>query len=359
MKVISKLFHGVTSFVHNYSITQWYNKNYTIKYYNDAVCANGNWKSLSKAQKKEIAEFWGIRHPDKFDFIIHEIMMNVNGDYDVRYCPENTFRLYLDDRMELKPWTDKNYYDRHQPELSFPHTYVRNVNGCFLDHDYHLISKDEARKIIVKNLPLIVKPSIDSGEGKNIRLISNEAEADELFTQYHKDYLLQELIVQCDMLKQLSPGSVSSVRLITAMINGKPKVLKQHLLCSWTDSIAVNAHAAPGEGVFVIRIDDDGKLFDTGYFGNAKKIHTLPSGISFSGMMIPSYKEAVDLALKAHANMPMMEFVGWDFTIDENNRPVFIEWNQRGIEIYNSQLSQGPLFGEYTDYFAEMARNKR
>lgn len=317
-----------------------------------------SWKKLSKQQKKDIAAYWGIRHTVKWDFITHEIMWNVKGDFDVRYCPESVYRLHFEDKHLYKVWTDKNFYDRYQPGLNFPYTLVRNVNGQLLDHDYHCISQEEARAIIVQHLPLIAKPSLDSGAGKNIRLLSTEAEADDVFKQYDKDYLVQKLVVQCDELKKLSSHSVCTMRLITTWKEGKPVLIKSHMLCNTTHSIAVNSNTGPGEGVVIIRIDEDGRLADTGYYENAKALLALPSGFRFAGLQIPSFKEAVRMALKAHESMPMIEFIGWDITIDDTGRPVVIEWNQRGIEIYHSQLSQGPLFGPYSDYFAEQARNR-
>lgn len=352
---IIQLYERFDKFVHGISKKRWV-KGYSVGQLKDAKRVYKDWKPLTGTQKREIVAFWGMKHPAETDFITHEIMMNVKGEFDVKYCPEIVFRLNFDDNIKYRILTDKNYYERYQPQLPLPHTYVRNINGCFLDHEYRIISKEKAREIIVQNLPLIAKPSLDSGEGKNIRLIANEAEADAVFSQYGKDFLLQELIEQCDELKRMSPHSVASFRIITAMVDGEPKLIKSHLLCNTTDSIAVNANTGPGEGVVIVKIDNDEKLADTGFYENAKRLQTLPSGFTFGGLQIPSYKEAAELALKAHQGMPMLDLIGWDITVDSTGKPVFIEWNLRGIEIYHSQLSQGPLFGEYTDYFAGKLR---
>lgn len=325
-----------------------------------------NWTPLTDNQKKEIAAYWGLKHPAKSDFITHEIMMNVKGDYDVRYCSEKIFRVYLDpalgNRNLIWAWDDKNYFDRFQPGIPFPHTFVRNVNGYFLDHDYNPVSMEEAKKIILANLPLIIKPALlcggglKTGEGKGVKLITCEKEAEEIFSSYKKNYLLQEVVEQCDELKKMSPRSVNTFRLVTAMVKGEPKLLTSHLLCNTTDAVASNTNLGPGEGVVIIATDHDGKLYDTGYFENSQKIKTLPSGFTFGQLQIPSYNEMVNLALEAQKSMPMLGIIGWDVTIDINNKPVFIEWNLHGIEIYHSQLSNGPIFGEYSDCFAEMAK---
>jgi len=334
---------------------------YSTRQLNDAKCNYPDWKPLTKVQKKEIAEFWGLKNPVKSDFYTHEIMLNVKGDFDVRYVPEKIFRLYLDpalgDRKLLLAWDDKNYFDLHQTQVPFPHTYIRNVNGYFLDHDYRPVTTDEAQKIILEHLPILIKPALISGEGRNIKILSTPQEVEETMAHSPKNYLCQKLIVQCDELKNLGPHSASSMRIVTAMVNGEPKMLTSHILCNTTDAVAVNTNRGPGEGVFIIGINDEtGRLVDTGYYENAKKLQTLPSGFTFGGLQIPAYREAVDIALEAHKSMPMFGFIGWDVTIDENHRPVFFEWNLRGIEIYHSQLSMEPLFGPYSGYFAELTK---
>ena len=315
---------------------------------------------MEEEEKNEIVEYWGIRHPVKSDFMTHEVMLNVKGVFDVRYVPEKIYRLYLDpglsDRKLLWAWDDKNYFERHQPGLPFPNTCVRNVNGWFLDQDYRHISQEDARRIMIGHLPLIVKPSLISGEGKNLRMVSDEKAVEEVISTYPRNYLAQEVIAQCDEFERMNPHSVAAMRIVTAIVNGNAELMSSMLLTNTTDEVACNRNTAPGVGVVLIGIDDEGMLADTGYFENAKPIRTLPNGFTFGGVQVPSYKEAVNLALEAHESMPMLGIIGWDITIDNNNRPVIIEWNLRGIGMYHSQLTMGPLFGEYSDYFAGIAR---
>ena len=335
-------------------------KKYSLIQFNNAKQNFSEWKTLTKVQKKEITEFWGMKHPTEIDFYFHEIMLNVKGEYDVRYVPEKIYKVYLDpgqvSRKLIRAWDDKNYFERHQPSLPFPYTCVRNVDGWFLDHDYRPINKDEAKSIMIENLPLIVKPSFLSGEGKNLRLVSDEKAVDEVFSNYDKDYLAQRVIKQCDIFERTNPHSVNAMRVVTAIVNGEAQLLSSMLLTNTTDVIACNVNTAPGVGVVCIGIDDDGKMYNTGYYENAKPLQTLPNGLTFGGLQIPSYKEAIQLALEAHNSMPMLGIIGWDITIDKDNKPLFIEWNSRAIGMYHSQLTTGPLFGQYTDYFADMAK---
>ncbi len=345
--------------VHDIFRKKW-TKNYSVEQFNDAKANFTEWKTLTKEQKREIAEFWGIKHPSEYDYYTHEIMLNVKGNFDVRYLPEKIHKVYLDpsqvkNRLTVS-WEDKNYFDRYQPNLSLPYTFVRNVDGYLLDHDYHPIAKEEAKKIMLEKLPLIVKPSIESGEGKNLILVSDANGVEEVFAAYNKDYLAQEVVEQCDLFKRTNPYSVNVMRIVTAIVNGEAKLMSGMLLTNTTDVIACNKNKGPGEGVVCIGIDDEGKFLDTGYYENAKALTVLPNGLKFGGLEVPSYKEAVNLAVEAHNSMPMFGLVGWDITIDKDNRPLIIEWNLHANGIYHSQLTTGPLFGEYSDYFAEQAK---
>lgn len=324
------------------------------------VTKHYGWKPLSKEQKNEIAMFWGLKNPKESDFYIHQAMLNVKGEFDVRYCPQIIFRRYLDpllgDRKLTFAWDDKNYFDRHQPSLPLPYTLVRNINGYYLDHDYKPITIDEAHKIIASNLPVIIKPSLVSGHGRGVELVSDVHEIGEINSKFEMNYCIQKQVVQCDELSMMSPRCVNVMRVVTAIIDGEPKLITSCLRCNTSDAIADNVTLGEDQGMVVIGINDNGTLYDKGYYEDSKEIQKLPSGYVFGGLQIPSYEEAVNLAIEAHKSMPMFTFIGWDITIDENNRPLFFEWNLGGIGIYMYQIAAGPLFGKHTEYFAEMSK---
>lgn len=318
-------------------------------------------RKLSPEQKKQVREYWEIPKGEEIDYRTHEIMLSIKDDFDPRYLPEYTFRRYIDpflsDRRMTWGWDDKNYFDRYLPEVPFPYTYVRNINGYFLNHNYEPISKEEAKKIVAENLPVIIKPTIFSGSGKEIELIESLEEIEEKFDGHIKDYIVQRLVVQCDELKKMSLRCVNIMRIVTAIVEGKPKYMTAVLRCNQSDVIADNIDAENSDGTLFVGITEDGKLNDTGYHVNNRKIKKLISGFEFGGLQIPSYKDAIDVALKAHAQMPMFGVLGWDITIDENNKPLVMEYNLKGIGVYYYQLANGPFFGDDSKYFARIASN--
>jgi hypothetical protein len=69
--------------------------------------------------------------------------------------------------------------------------------------------------------------------------------------------------------------------------------------------------------------------------------------IVFENHPIPCLSKVVDTALLAHKHIAICGIVGWDFALDVNNDPVFIEANLYWPTLSLVQLANGkPFFGE-------------
>ena len=64
--------------------------------------------------------------------------------------------------------------------------------------------------------------------------------------------------------------------------------------------------------------------------------------------IIPNFEKVIKKAKELALTLPYLRLIGWDFTIDEEGEPVFIEMNTLP-GIYIMQLCNGPVFGELTD----------
>lgn len=81
--------------------------------------------------------------------------------------------------------------------------------------------------------------------------------------------------------------------------------------------------------------------------------------VKIGGTVIPKFKDAVEIVLEAHAQIPKLKAIGWDVTISENYKPVIMEYNLKGMGIYYYQLANGPLFGEYTEKIIQFLLKQR
>jgi Sugar-transfer associated ATP-grasp len=90
-----------------------------------------------------------------------------------------------------------------------------------------------------------------------------------------------------------------------------------------------------------------GELSDIGYLPNWLRIDRHPqSDVPFAGHAIPSYPDAVRLALRCHARMPYVRCIGWDMTVDREGKVHMLEWNGGHNGIKFTEATQGPCYGD-------------
>ena len=222
--------------------------------------------------------------------------------------------------------------------------------GGITGDEFNPITFEEAITIVKNDFPVIIKPSRDSGLGRNISKIVTSDNIEATLRKYDKDYVIQKTIELCPELKTISPNSVCVMRIITAIIDEKPVVLSACLrLNTEDDAVADNQITEDGKGMLVIGITREGTLKKQGVYSCGQQISKLLNGTEFFGIKIPKYEEVLNMVMKAHLQMPMFKAVGWDITIDEDYKPIVIEYNLKGMGIYYYQLVNGPLFGKYTN----------
>lgn len=107
-----------------------------------------------------------------------------------------------------------------------------------------------------------------------------------------------------------------------------------------------NAHAG---GVF-IAVEDDGTLHEwaTTEF-NDKFIEHPDSHLVFAGYQIPLVKDVIAAAYRMHNMIPQVGAINWDFSINEEGKPILIEANINGGSVWLFQMAHGRgAFGDET-----------
>ncbi|PCJ92310.1 MAG: hypothetical protein COA50_15920 [Flavobacteriaceae bacterium] len=102
------------------------------------------------------------------------------------------------------PFGDKNLLFLLIQNIRQPKTIVKNMNGYYFDNNDNMISKDEALLLCEVKHKMIIKPSIDTGGGKNVVLFSNingetdneNHELTNLFENYGSDFIVQKVVEQ-------------------------------------------------------------------------------------------------------------------------------------------------------------------
>lgn len=178
---------------------------------------------------------------------------------------------------------------------------------------------------------IIVKPDTGSiGEGIKLLEYRNDAEAMAFFESVTEDhpFVCEEFIKQHDVINQLNPYSVNTVRLVTFLDDGKVDIVAAVLkIGAGSESITDNMSL----GGIGAQIDLDTGIvssFGRDFYMNRYTHHPV-SGKQIIGLQIPHWDKAKNLVKEAHRRLPQCYIYGWDIAITEtgvdiveaNNRP--------------------------------------
>lgn len=185
---------------------------------------------------------------------------------------------------------------------------------------------DQFRGFVERHPVFFVKPDqawsgsgierIDSGK-INIRTIYDEISK--------KKVVIDEPVKQHHLMEQLCPGSVNTIRIITAKVENEIFIIGTALRTGDGKSIVDNYH----NGGFGAAIDKDtGIVIDDAInYTNKRFVEHPVSHIRFQGFRIPLWSQVMELVNKA-AQEYGLNYCGWDVAIREEDC-VLIEVNSR------------------------------
>lgn len=160
-------------------------------------------------------------------------------------------------------------------------------------------------------------------------------------------YILQRKVLQSNEMNVLNPNAINTLRIVTVNKNGQCYVLSSLLRVGTSESGNVDNWAAGG---IAIGIQDNGHLKKYGFYkpGHGLKESVHPNtGVKFTDFRVPQFKEACEIACKAHKIFFNVRAIGWDIAITEDG-PIFIEGNDN-FEISLQQACDRPLKKEWLE----------
>lgn len=161
-----------------------------------------------------------------------------------------------------------------------------------------------------------------------IAILSRKSAAGTQDNQSGRILLQKRIANHPTMLGQLTSGGLATVRIVTCRspsgsIESLPSVIRMPVGDAIADNIAQGGLAAP--------IDEAGRI--SGPAIRKDKLHGVAihanhptTGVPLSGFQLPYWRDAFDLARKAHQMFPAMHFIGWDIAITDDG-PVLVEGN--------------------------------
>lgn len=320
-------------------------------------------KDLTNEQKRDIQEYYTsiLGHQVPLDW--HRYFYSRTDVFSVKYMPTSLYRTEIMGRLNdytlKKAYTDKNITDLILPMAPQPKIILKNMNGYFF-FEGKAVSREEAIDKCKNIGEVIIKPSTLS-RGRGIQKlhvsdginIKDNLSLSDIFDEYKKDYMIQEVVHQHQRMEALNPTSVNTIRLLTYRKDMEVVVAYSVIRIGRKDQTIDNESA----GGISARINSDGRIAKYAYGApGIDKVEYTDSGVKLEGYEIPSFENAVALTKKLHLQLPFFSLVGWDIAIDKEGKPIMIEFN---VNPDLSQSANGPAFGEHTDMIVKDAMKNK
>lgn len=355
---MKQLLKNVLKWINDFSVTifaRFHFRKQAKKY-----CSKNSIPRIEENYACDIKEYWReyVFLPTT---VFHKWYSGCNGIKDIRYIPEDFFydvieRHYND--MSLEPaYVNKGMYRILYPEIKQPVTVFVNMNGIFYDANYVLITRTEAVSMLKQVEKVIIKPTRDTGGGRNVQLIKtrdiDEEKCSNLLREYIKDYIVQIPVEQHPDLAIIHKESLNTIRVMSMLENGNVLILSSVLRMGIGNSFVDNECS----GGINCGIDESGHLSKVAYDGSGKIYSKHPQGFEFGQGIIPNYDRIINTIKDQHKKLPYFGLISWDFSIDVDGAPVMIELNLRWCGLNFHQLHHGPLFGDRTDEILKKVYN--
>ena len=185
-------------------------------------------------------------------------------------------------------------------------------------------SYDEFCDFSKKHPVFFYKPDASCGGNDVQKITVTESNCREVFERVSKETaVLDEPVVQHRELSRLCPGSVNTIRVVTARIDGKVHFIGAALRMGDGKRVVDNY----GQGGLVAAVDmSTGRLIaDATNFSNASFVAHPHTNVTFKGFQIPHWNDVLRIVEEAGTDYTL-NFVGWDVAVRENDC-VLIEAN--------------------------------
>jgi hypothetical protein len=302
-------------------------------------------QKLTAEEKRQFNTIWKGWSP-----VSHEFYKAFGLPFDARMVP-NDYYDFAEHVLNLR-WA--SFFLQHKcclqyfiPEEHRPKTILRKIDGHYIDaQDVEMAEADAVVRLRTLE-SFIVKVARGSGGGIGVRKISRENvdTSSGFWSQLLEpdDLIFQEVLRQHPFMAQFNPDSVNTCRIITLNINGSCTTLGSILRMGAVGSPVDNLTS--GGGVLV-GIGQNGRIHDFGVRKDFNKAYASPTGVKFSGLMMPEWELMKETVIGFHRQIPFVNLIGWDVALDETGRPTIIEINLDSAMIEAVQIFSGPIFGD-------------
>lgn len=257
---------------------------------------------------------------------------------------------------------DKNLYSKLFNDVRCPKEFLHKVKGIFLDQDYRIINKEQAREICNtygSDNELVFKDATDSEGGHGVRFWCAKCDTIKKLEEIldsSVDFVCQERITQCSELNAFNKNSVNTIRVLSFINNDKVEILSSILRLGVNGSKVDNSSMG---GVFC-GINSDGSLKTLGFDLYGKSYQTHPQGERFDSHHIPNFDKCIEMIKTIAPRLSgFAKVCSWDIAVESDNLPTLIEMNASYGGLSFHQFANGAIFEPVIDVIINDLRNNK
>ncbi len=304
-----------------------------------------NAEKLNSKQIKEIKRFYE-NYNLNVDVKWHQYYYRGNGKFSASYINEDIFYRKLEKKLNdfkfVEALTDKNLLSFIFPFANQPNTVLKNINGFYINDHNEFLSKAEVEDSLKINKFLIIKPTIDTGGGKNVKIFNPTEKHNlwEYLESYNKNFIIQRIVEQHPVMAGLNKTSLNTLRIMSFLNGSSVEVLSIVVRMGKEGSFTDNSTT----GGLSCGVNLEGNLNAVGFQNiTGHRFESNNNNIHFSTIKIPFMDKVLALINNLHMRVPYFKLISWDIAIDKNENIVLVEYNVKGQDINLHQLNNGPV----------------
>lgn len=237
----------------------------------------------------------------------------------------------------LKPLANRVLKTNKLPDL----LYVNN--GIFIEPvNFKIISTADSRSILFSENDTVIFKSNNSLQGKGVRFYTEKEWNAKAIKG--KSGVFQRVIKQHAFFDNIFPYPGATIRITTALDdNGQATVRAAFIRFGRSNDSS--KHVKTTSTVRVAINIANGELFPTGYLPDWSSTTSHPdTGVAFDGLIVPAFRKACIEMECLHNNYPFVQSIGWDVSVNDNEKIEIMEWNAAHNDVAFSEAMHGPNF---------------
>ncbi len=331
--------------------------------------ASGDDRELRKEYRDSVLPYWR-KYGRRPKYMWFRYFGSRDGIIHPGFIPADLYYTelipYLNDMRIAPGQEDKCRFEMFLPGVRQPVTVCRRISGEYYDREMRYLREIDAISLCSERLAhgtdIIIKKARQSDYGSGITIVraagfeeaggtTGESYADriwELFEKSGSGFIVQEMLRQHPSLDALCPSAVSTVRVCSLFYDGEVYITAM----SFRSAADGAEFIGGGQGTWSSEILADGRLYPVAVYGTGETGRIDDKDWFDPDLVIPGIDEMREIVRSAHKQLPDFRWIGWDFVIAEDGRPVMLEYNLRPSHGTQRVICR-PLFGDMTESILE------